>query len=99
MGWHIIKVREKTQHNISPKAKENPLTERLLRKGYQKGWLDEATQHFQTACSMEPGNTEYRQALSMMQQGGASYRPAGYGYAGCDPCTTCMCISCASPCC
>ena len=47
---------------------------------YQKGWLDEATQHFQTACS-------------------ASYRPAGYGYAGCDPCTTCMCISCASPCC
>lgn len=66
---------------------------------YQKGWLDEATQHFQTACSMEPGNTEYRQALSMMQQGGASYRPTGYGYAGCDPCTTCMCISCASPCC
>lgn len=66
---------------------------------YQKGWLDEATQHFRTACNMEPANAEYRQALSMMQQGGTGYRPAGYSYAGCDPCTTCMCISCISPCC
>ena len=69
---------------------------------FQKGWLDEATQHFRVACSMNPGNAEYRQALSMMQQGGAGYHPSGYGYnsgCGCDPCTTCMCISCASPCC
>ncbi len=64
---------------------------------YRKGWLDEATQHFQTACAMEPGNPEYRQALSMMQQGGTGYRPAGYGGAGCDPCTTYMCISCLTP--
>ncbi|MDD5938349.1 MAG: J domain-containing protein [Clostridiales bacterium] len=66
---------------------------------YQKGWLDEATQHFQTACSMEPGNAEYRQALSMMRQGGTGYQPSGYGYEGCDPCSTLMCISCISPCC
>lgn len=63
---------------------------------YQKGWLDEATQHFRTACTMEPGNAEYRQALSMLQQGGI-YRPAGYGSAGCDPCTTYLCFSMCTP--
>ena len=63
---------------------------------YQKGWLDEATQHFQTACTMEPGNVEYRQALSMLQQGGV-YRPAGYSSANCDPCTTYLCISMCTP--
>lgn len=64
---------------------------------YQKGWLDEATQHFRTACTMEPGNAEYRQALSMMQQGGMNYRPGGVRYAGCDPCSAYMCVSCCTP--
>ncbi len=64
---------------------------------YQKGWLDEASQHFQIACSMDPANVEYRQALAMMQQGGTAYRPAGYGSAGCDPCSTYLCISCLTP--
>lgn len=65
---------------------------------YQKGWLDEATQHFQRACAMNPGNAEYRQALGMIQQGGVRYRPGGYtSSTGCDPCTTYMCISCLTP--
>lgn len=64
---------------------------------YQKGWLDEATQRFQTACAMEPGNAEYRQALSMMQQGGTRYRPSGVSSTGCDPCTAYLCISCLTP--
>lgn len=64
---------------------------------YRKGWLDEAAQHFQSACAMEPGNAEYRQAYAMIQQGGMGYRPAGYSSAGCDPCTTYMCISCLTP--
>lgn len=65
---------------------------------YRKGWLDEASQHFQTACAMEPGNPEYRQAMSMMQQGGTRYRPAGYASPGCDdPCTTYLCISMCTP--
>lgn len=64
---------------------------------YRKGWLDEATQHFQTASAMDPGNAEYRQALSMMQQGGTRYRPAGYSSANCDPCTTYLCISMCTP--
>ena len=36
---------------------------------YRKGWLDEATQHFQMACNMDPSNGEYRQALMMMRRG------------------------------
>jgi len=64
---------------------------------YQKGWLDEASQHFQTACAMDPSNVEYRQALAMMQRGGTGYRPSGYSSAGCDPCSTYLCISCLTP--
>ena len=63
---------------------------------YRKGWLDEATQHFQMACNMDPSNGEYRQALMMMRQGGQAYRPYGYGGGGdsCDLCTTCLCLQC-----
>ena len=64
---------------------------------YQKGWLDDATQRFQTACAMDPGNAEYRQALSMMQQGRTRYQPGGVGGANCDPCTAYLCISCLTP--
>lgn len=64
---------------------------------YRKGWLDEAAQHFRLACNMEPGNTEYRQAMTMMQQGGAGYRPAGYSSTGCDPCTAYLCFSLCTP--
>ena len=63
---------------------------------YRKGWLDEATQHFQMACNMDPSSGEYRQALMMMRQGGQAYRPYGYGGGmdACDICTACMCLNC-----
>jgi molecular chaperone DnaJ len=65
---------------------------------YRKGWLDEAQQHYQLACSMEPGNIEYRQALSYMQSGGQAYRPMGYGGMGemsaADCCASMMCLNC-----
>ena len=64
---------------------------------YRKGWLDEATQHIQTACAMDPGNVEYRQALGMLQRGPGGFQPAGYSSSGCDPCTTYLCISCLTP--
>ena len=63
---------------------------------YRRGWLDEDRQNYQIAVNMEPNNMEYRQAFSMMQQGGYAYRPAGYG-GGMDPmdcCTTMMCLNC-----
>lgn len=64
---------------------------------YRKGWLDEAMQHYQAACNLDPGNGEYRQALAMMQRGGAAYRPYGYGAGGmdaCDICSMCLCANC-----
>lgn len=64
---------------------------------YQKGWLDEATQHFRTAYSMEPGNMEYRQALAMMQRGGVGYHPAGFGNSCSNPLAACLCLSMMAP--
>ena len=64
---------------------------------YRKGWLDEATQHYQMACNMDPGNAEYRQALAMMRSGGQAYRPYGYndmGAGACDCCSACLCANC-----
>jgi len=37
---------------------------------YQKGWMDEARQHFHIASSRDPNNLEYRQMLQRMQFGG-----------------------------
>ena len=64
---------------------------------YRRGWLDEARQNYQIACRMEPGNMEYRQALSMMQQGGYGYNTAHMSGSQCDGmdcCTTLMCMNC-----
>ncbi len=43
---------------------------------FRRGWMDEALRYIQTACQMEPGNQEYRQALEMLQ--GSGYRPSKY---------------------
>ena len=63
---------------------------------YRRGWLDEARQNYQIAVQMEPGNMEYRQAFSMMQQGGYGYQPnmTGAQCDGLDCCTTLMCMNC-----
>ena len=64
---------------------------------YRKGWLDEAMQNYTLAVQMEPGNMEYRQALTLMQRGSmGGYRPAGYatGMDAMDCCTTLMCLNC-----
>jgi len=69
---------------------------------YRKGWLDDAMSYFQTAVSMEPGNTEYRQALGFMNQGGQAYRPFGRGpmaNQGCDACDICTAMMCMNLCC
>lgn len=64
---------------------------------YRRGWLDEARQNYQIACRMEPNNMEYRQALSMMQNGGyTAYRNdmAGSSCDAMDCCTSLMCLNC-----
>lgn len=45
---------------------------------YRRGWLDEARRYYQTACQMDPGNPEYRNALNFMENGGqTAYQPGG----------------------
>lgn len=64
---------------------------------YRRGWLDEAMQNYTRAVQMEPNNTEYRQALAVMQRGSmGGYRPAGYGGGvdALDCCTALMCFNC-----
>lgn len=68
---------------------------------YQKGWLEEAAGHFSTACRMDPGNMEYRQAyqrIQMNRQTGG-FRTGNADGAGCDACDVCTTLYCADCCC
>lgn len=65
---------------------------------YRRGWMDDARQNFWTACSMDPNNMEYRQAMNNMgmQAQRGSYRGnddmADLCTALC--CLNCLCQSC-----
>lgn len=60
---------------------------------YRRGWLDEAKRYYETACQMDPGNGEYRQALEFMERGTqTAYRPGG-GTFGTDICGGNPCLS------
>ena len=64
---------------------------------YRRGWVDEARRYYQTACQMDPSNSEYQQALSYVENGGeTAYRPGGFGMFSTD-CTegnTCGRLAC-----
>jgi len=71
---------------------------------YRRGWVDEARRYYQTACQMDPGNAEYRQALNFVENGNSGYRPEGYDVytTGCGDnicaralCTYLMCNLCS----
>lgn len=68
---------------------------------YKRGWLEEATRHYQNACSMDPGNAEYRAAYNQVTAGrtGGYRRAAPAGGAGCGPCDICTTLICADCCC
>ena len=64
---------------------------------YRRGWMDEAKRYYQTACQMDPGNAEYRQALEIMERGTQSaYRPDngqfGTEMCGGNPCLPLCCL-------
>lgn len=66
---------------------------------YRRGWYDEARQNYQTACSMAPGNMEYRRAMTVVQGGYTPYRQANYGNnsdldTACNICNTLLCLNC-----
>lgn len=59
---------------------------------YRRGWMDEAKRYYQTACQMDPGNPEYRQALAFMENGAQqAYRPGG-GQFGTELCGGNLCL-------
>ena len=70
---------------------------------YKKGWLEEAYNHFATACRMDPSNMEYRQAFNRVAAGRQTggYRttdPNGETCNTCDVCTTLYCADCCCEC-
>lgn len=76
---------------------------------YSRGWLEDAMNHFQSACNLDPNNLEYRAALNRMGwqrqgnmggYGGGQYRqPTGSPMGGCSPCDFCYGMICADCCC
>ncbi|MCL2124378.1 MAG: DnaJ domain-containing protein [Oscillospiraceae bacterium] len=69
---------------------------------YRKGWLNDAREYFQTALNMDPGNPEYRQALSFMDRSGGMnnpYRSGAMANQGCDACDICTAMMCMNLCC
>lgn len=70
---------------------------------YKKGWLEEAYQHFATACRMDPTNMEYRSAYTQMSRGRqtgtyTTGQPMGGGCTGCDMCQGLICADCCCEC-
>ena len=68
---------------------------------YKKGWLEEAYTHFATACRMDPGNMEYRQAYNRVAQSRQTggYRTTDMNGQGCNTCDVCTTLYCADCCC
>jgi predicted Zn-dependent protease len=68
---------------------------------YKKGWLEEAYNHFATACRLDPNNLEYRQAFQRVSQSRQTggYRTADPNGQTCDTCDVCSTLYCMDCCC
>lgn len=70
---------------------------------YKRGWLEEATKNYRTACQLDPNNPEYQVAFRQV----SNPRTGGYraprsnagGCSACDICTGLMCADCFCDCC
>ncbi len=71
---------------------------------YRRGWYDDALNHFNTACNLNPTNLEYRQAYMQASRYsnanyGNIYRQSNRQAANCDFCDICSSLICADCCC
>ncbi len=71
---------------------------------FGRGWLDDALNHFSTACRLNPSNPEYRAAMNRMmwqRQGnmGGPYHTGNSNMGGCSTCDICQGLICADCCC
>lgn len=65
----------------------------------RRGWLNEAYRCYQTACSIDPQNPEFRDALnSMTNNVNGGYRTSQKN-SGCSSCDICSGLICADCCC
>ncbi len=65
----------------------------------RRGWLNEAYRCYQTACRMEPSNSEYAAAFnSMNTNANGGYRTSRHS-SYCDTCDICQGLICADCCC
>ena len=64
----------------------------------QRGSFFDAQRMFETACYMDPGNAEYREAMSRVRSSASSYGYNTMNQTGdcdlCDICSTMMCVNC-----
>lgn len=66
----------------------------------RKGWYDAAYSNINTACSMNPSNMEYREALSKLSSLNNAYRkPYSTRRDSTNLCTVCSTLYCADCCC
>ena len=70
-----------------------------------RGWFDQAYTSFSTACQMDPGNAEYRNAFNGIQHARRGNFAGNYGNGypntntGCSSCDVCSSLICADCCC
>lgn len=68
----------------------------------RRGWMYDALNHIDTACSLDPSNEEYRQLKYNLQRSantyGTPYRSSAE-CSGCDICTNLICADCLCECC
>ncbi len=70
----------------------------------QRGWYYDAQKYLETACYLDPTNSEYRAALDRIRQNTASYgggyrTSTGGGTSACDICSGLICADCLCECC
>jgi len=67
---------------------------------HRRGWLEEAVKNYQTACNMDPNNSEYSAALNNINNSrSGEYRTEKSGNSGCSSCDICSSLLCADCCC
>ncbi|MBQ8509075.1 MAG: J domain-containing protein [Clostridia bacterium] len=70
----------------------------------QRGWYYDAQKYLETACYLDPTNSEYKAALDRIRSNTASYGRTyrtnqNVGYSPCDICTGLLCADCMCECC
>jgi molecular chaperone DnaJ len=91
---------EQTLNRISTRNAEWFFLSGML--SLRKGWYDDAVNNVQTAISMDPSNTEYRNAMNSIMSSGAGYRTQSYGRgytSNDDLCRMLQCYCCADALC